>query len=31
MNALRFIDDTIFCAETEDDPQNILSNINKIL
>lgn len=32
INTLKFSDDTAFCAEMEDDDrQNILSNINKIL
>jgi len=31
INALRFADDIAFCAETEDDLQKILTNVNKIL
>jgi hypothetical protein len=31
INALRFTDDIAFCAETEEDLQNILNNVNKIL
>lgn len=31
INALRFSDDIAFCAETEEDLQNILNNVNKSL
>lgn len=31
INALRFADDIAFCAETEDDLQNILVKVNSIL
>lgn len=31
INALRFADDIAFCAETENDLQNILTKVNKIL
>lgn len=31
INALRLADDIAFCAETEEDLQIILTNVNKIL
>jgi len=31
INTLRFADDIAFCAETEEDLQNILNNVDKIL